>query len=86
MEKLLKQVTDYLESKIPGVLKSTRDEIAVFLIHRFIIHEADAIEKVNQEWKKVLLRDKVDKLRCEIARTSVCPVRLGEVKNEDALQ
>lgn len=73
MEKLLKQVNDYLESKIPDVPKSTRDEIAVFLIHRFIIHEANAIEQVNREWKRALLGQKVDKLRREVARASMYP-------------
>lgn len=46
MEELLKQVNEYLESKIPDTPKSTRNEIAAFLVHRFIIHEVDAIEKV----------------------------------------
>ncbi len=49
MEELLKQVNEYLESKIPDTPKSTRNEIAAFLVHRFIIHEVDAIEKVNRE-------------------------------------
>lgn len=59
MEELLKQVNEYLESKIPDTPKSTRNEIAAFLVHRFIIHEVDAIEKVNREWKKTLFGQKV---------------------------
>lgn len=77
MEKLLKQVNDYLESKIPDVLKSTRDEIAVFPIHRFIIHEADAIEKVNQEWKKVLLRDKSRQTQMRNCSHFCMPCQIG---------
>lgn len=54
MEDLLKQVNEYLESKIPEVPKSTRDEIATFLVFRFALHEADTIEKVNRDWKRQL--------------------------------
>lgn len=57
MEELLKQVTDYLDSKISDVPKSTRDEIAAFMVHRFMIHELNAIETVNQEWKKTFWRE-----------------------------
>ena len=73
MEELLKQVNEYLESKIPDTPKSTRNEIAAFLVHRFIIHEVDAIEKVNREWKKTLFGQKVSSLRRENAHASVYP-------------
>lgn len=55
MEEFLQQINEYLESKIPDVPKSTRDEIATFLIYRFSIHEMDTVEKVNLEWRKSLL-------------------------------
>ena len=55
MEELLNQITKYLESKIPEVSESTRDEITVYLIHRFAIHELEAINKTNREWKRQLL-------------------------------
>lgn len=67
MEELLKQVNEYLESKIPEVPKSTRDEIATFLIYRFAIHEADIVERTNREWKQQLLDRRADNLRKEIA-------------------
>lgn len=73
MEELLKQVNEYLESNIPDTPKSTRNEIAAFLVHRFIIHEVDAIEKVNREWKKTLFGQKVSSLRRENAHASVYP-------------
>lgn len=73
MEELLKQINEYLESKIPEVPKSTRDEITLFLIYRFAIHEVDAINKNNREWKRSLLGARIDDFRRDIARTSVCP-------------
>lgn len=60
MEELLKQVNEYLESKIPDTPKSTRNEIAAF-------------EKVNREWKKTLFGQKVSSLRRENAHASVYP-------------
>lgn len=86
MEELLKQVNEYLESKISDVPRSTRDEIATFLVYRFAIHEADTIEKVNKEWKRALVNNRLDRLRRDIARTSVYSTdRKGESDGSGAL-
>lgn len=74
MEELLKEINEYLESKIPEVEKSTRDEITAFLVYRFTIHKADTVEKVNYEWKRTLLNRRIDRLRKDIALTSVYPI------------
>lgn len=74
MEELLNQITKYLESKIPEVSKSTRDEITAYLIYRFAIHELETTNKINREWKQQLLGRRIDNFRRDIARTSVCPM------------
>lgn len=81
MEELLNEINEYLESKIPEVKKSTRDEITAFLVYRFAVHETDVVNTVNKEWKRSLLSARVDRLRKDIARTSVYPTNLkGEEK------
>lgn len=73
MEELLKEVSDYLESKIPEVEKSTRDEISTYLVHRFAIHEINAIDENNMEWKRSLINRRIEKVRRDIFRSSICP-------------
>lgn len=70
MEELLKEINEYLESKIPEVEKSTRDEITEFLIYRFAIHEADTVKNVYSE------------LRKDIAKTSVYPTNWKGENND----
>lgn len=73
MEELLKEISGYLESKLPDIPKSTRDEIATFLVYRFSIHELDAINEANREWRKHFLGKRIDKLRHDIAYDSAYP-------------
>lgn len=78
MEEFLKRLNDYLESKIPEVPKSTRDEIVAFLVYRFAIHENDALEKNNREWKKMLLSNRIDRMKRDIFETSMYQRPKGE--------
>lgn len=78
MEELQKKLEDYLESKIPEVPKSTRYEIAAFLAYNFAIHENDALEKNNREWKKMLLSNRIDRMRRDIFETSMYQRPKGE--------
>lgn len=73
MEELQKKLEDYLESKIPEVPKSTRYEIAAFLAYNFAIHENDAIAENNREWKRMLLNQRIDRMRKDNFKTSVWP-------------
>lgn len=82
MEELLKEINEYLESKIPEVEKSTRDEITAFLVYRFTIHEADTVKNVNSEWKRMLLNRRADRLRKDIAQTSIYPTNWKGENNE----
>ena len=93
MEELLKKIEDYLESKIPEIPKSTRYEIASFLVYNFAIHENDAIAKNNREWKRTIydrqekrdiadLRERIDKMRREkFAESEMKKVRDAVCRN-----
>ena len=63
MEEFQKRLEDYLESKIPEVPKSTRYEIAAFLTYSFSVHEADALNRNNREWTKMLRNQHIDRMR-----------------------
>lgn len=81
MEKLLNQVNEYLESKIPEVPKSTRDEISAYLMCRFMIHENEVVTRVNREWKRQLLGNRINNLEREIfSPTAYTASKKGESK------
>lgn len=73
MEEFQKRLEDYLESKIPEVPKSTRYEIAAFLAYSFAVHEADALNKNNREWTKMLRNQHIDRMRRDNFAASAWP-------------